>query len=175
MEKINSGLEALNRLTSGGLPKGFIVLCKGKAGTGKTLLLREFLIQGMKEKSLNIYILPNKNPLNVIEVMQLYNQPVSLENTVFFVLQGIVNTQESFIKGNYSSLMDLLIDLKQFLSTTEARDCRLIIENLSSVFIGSKEETVFDFLKQLFVALRKKQVTTLIEVQSDALDDKTLA
>ena len=175
MKKIDLGVSSLNKQLSGGMPKGFIVLCKGKVGTGKTLLLREFMLQGMKEKDNNIYIIPNKNPLHAIEVMKLYNLSLDLSRINFFVFEGIITKKTEFIQGNYFSLMDLLIELNQFIDKLDGKNIRLVFENLSSVFIGVKEERVFEFLKQLFLTLRKKQVTALIEVQPDALDERVLA
>jgi KaiC/GvpD/RAD55 family RecA-like ATPase len=129
----------------------------------------------MQEKDFNIYVLPNKNPLHVIEVMKLYHMPIDLSNTKFFVFEGLITKKTGFIQGNYFSLTDLMIELEQFLSEIKAKNVRLVIENLSSMFIGIREERVFEFLKHLFIALRKKQVTALIEVQSDAHDARLMA
>src|SRR3954447_20410507 len=46
LEKTPTGIEGLDEITNGGLPKGRPTLICGSAGCGKTLLSMEFLIHG---------------------------------------------------------------------------------------------------------------------------------
>src|SRR5271157_4710091 len=49
LRKIATGIQGLDELTDGGLPKGRSTLLCGGAGSGKTLLAMEFLVRGVKE------------------------------------------------------------------------------------------------------------------------------
>jgi circadian clock protein KaiC len=53
-EKCITGIEGLDAITGGGLPKGGLVLVTGECGSGKSALLAEFLMRGasMGERSL---------------------------------------------------------------------------------------------------------------------------
>jgi circadian clock protein KaiC len=51
LRKIATGIQGLDELTDGGLPKGRSTLLCGGAGSGKTLLAMEFLVRGVKEFS----------------------------------------------------------------------------------------------------------------------------
>ena len=46
LEKAPTGIEGLDEVTFGGLPKGRATLVCGSAGCGKTLLAMEFLVRG---------------------------------------------------------------------------------------------------------------------------------
>ena len=48
LEKSESGINGLDEITEGGLPKGRPILICGSAGCGKTLFAMEFLVQGTK-------------------------------------------------------------------------------------------------------------------------------
>ena len=44
--QVPTGIQGLDELTGGGLPKGRVSLVCGKAGSGKSLLAMEFLVHG---------------------------------------------------------------------------------------------------------------------------------
>ena len=46
LEKFPTGIQGLDEITNGGLPKGRPTLVTGGAGSGKTLLGMEFLVRG---------------------------------------------------------------------------------------------------------------------------------
>src|SRR5690349_12199256 len=49
IDKTRTGIEGLDEITNGGLPKGRPTLVCGSAGCGKTLLSMEFLVRGATE------------------------------------------------------------------------------------------------------------------------------
>ncbi len=49
LAKTPTGIQGLDELTGGGLPKGRVSLVCGKAGCGKSLLAMEFLVHGAVE------------------------------------------------------------------------------------------------------------------------------
>ena len=59
MERIKTGIDGLDRLLGGGLPKGSLTIVSGGPGTGKTILGIQFLVTGAErfgEKGLYISI-----------------------------------------------------------------------------------------------------------------------
>jgi len=48
-EKIRTGIEGLDNLLDGGLPKAHCILLAGSCGTGKTILCQQFLFTGARE------------------------------------------------------------------------------------------------------------------------------
>jgi circadian clock protein KaiC len=50
-EKIATGIQGLDELIGGGMPKGRVILVIGGPGTGKTILAAQFLYTGIREQS----------------------------------------------------------------------------------------------------------------------------
>ena len=49
VQKAPTGIEGLDEITHGGLPKGRTTIIIGGAGSGKTMLAMEFLLRGANE------------------------------------------------------------------------------------------------------------------------------
>jgi circadian clock protein KaiC len=49
LPKSQTGIQGLDEITTGGVPRGRPTLVCGSAGAGKTLLAMEFLVRGAKE------------------------------------------------------------------------------------------------------------------------------
>src|SRR4026208_1990639 len=56
IERISTGIPALDALIEGGIPKGFTILVAGNPGTGKTILTSHFLYEGLKNGESSIYV-----------------------------------------------------------------------------------------------------------------------
>jgi len=56
MEKVKTGLDGLDEMLFGGIPKGSTVVVMGSFGTGKTTFGLQFLNQGLAEGEKGIYI-----------------------------------------------------------------------------------------------------------------------
>jgi len=49
LEKCPTGIQGLDEITGGGLPRGRPTLVCGDAGSGKTVLAMQFLVQGIRQ------------------------------------------------------------------------------------------------------------------------------
>jgi len=174
-ERIPTGLPELDKLLNGGFPKGFVLLCKGKAGTGKTLFLRKFLAQGCNSDEVGIYILPFKDPSVCLEIMELYNWKINTKNLLFFVYQGVLSENKPFIKGNFNSLSDLSLEVNTLIKKLKGKKVRIIIESFSNFFVSNPSQRVLDFLHSLLLAIRESNLTLALEVQEDAHSTETIA
>lgn len=56
LERLSTGIDEIDQLVEGGIPKGFTVLLTGNPGTGKTILASHFLYQGLQNKESCIYV-----------------------------------------------------------------------------------------------------------------------
>ena len=56
MEKVEIGIEGLDKCLEGGIPKGNVVLVSGGAGTGKSTLCLQYLMNGAKNGEKSLYI-----------------------------------------------------------------------------------------------------------------------
>ena len=69
IERLSTGIPALDELIEGGIPRGFTVLVAGNPGTGKTILTSHFLYEGLlKGEGLYTFLLasPRINSLKIL-------------------------------------------------------------------------------------------------------------
>jgi KaiC/GvpD/RAD55 family RecA-like ATPase len=65
-----TGIPGLDKLLSGGLPKGRIILLTGGPGTGKTILSSQYLVNGIMDYDENgVYVSLDENKQHVFEEM----------------------------------------------------------------------------------------------------------
>jgi KaiC/GvpD/RAD55 family RecA-like ATPase len=66
MERVKTGIEGLDKIMNGGIPKGQIVLLSGTCGTGKTTLCAQYIYNGLaKFKENGIYLSFEELPENI--------------------------------------------------------------------------------------------------------------
>jgi hypothetical protein len=56
IERVSTGISALDALIEGGIPRGFTVLVAGNPGTGKTVLTTHFLYDGLLKGEAALYV-----------------------------------------------------------------------------------------------------------------------
>jgi circadian clock protein KaiC len=54
--RVPTGVEGLDNILGGGLPRNRIYLVEGKAGTGKTTLALQFLLEGARRGERGLYV-----------------------------------------------------------------------------------------------------------------------
>src|SRR5690349_857462 len=54
-ERLSTGLEGLDHILGGGLPRGRVYLVEGTPGTGKTTLALQFLLEGARYGEAGLY------------------------------------------------------------------------------------------------------------------------
>jgi circadian clock protein KaiC len=161
--KTPSGIEGLDEITGGGLPKGRPTLICGSAGCGKTLMGIQFLVKGITE----------------------YHEPgvfVSFEETVKdlaanvqslgFDLEKMIGEKKLRIDhihiekteiqetGEYD-LEGLFIRLNYAIDQIGAK--RVVLDTIESLFGGMENTTLLrSELKRLFQWLKDKGVTAII-------------
>ena len=67
MERVKTGIQGLDGLMEGGIPKGFNVLLVGAPGTGKTIMGLQYICSGAKEGDIGMYVTLDSRAEQVIE------------------------------------------------------------------------------------------------------------
>ncbi|MBW2030525.1 MAG: circadian clock protein KaiC [Deltaproteobacteria bacterium] len=163
LEKCLTGIQGLDEITNGGLPRGRPTLVCGGPGSGKTLLSMEFLVHGAEQfKEPGVFVAFEETP------EELVKNSASLG----FDLKGMVARKKMVIDhvhiersdieetGEYN-LEGLFVRLGLAIDSIGAR--RVVMDTIESLFSAlSNEAVVRSELRRLFRWLKDKGVTAII-------------
>ncbi|GAB3332039.1 circadian clock protein KaiC [Larkinella ripae] len=163
LPKTPTGIEGLDQITQGGLPKGRPTLICGSAGCGKTLFSIEFIVHGaisfgepgvfvsFEEKSEEI-------TLNVASLGYDLNQ---LQKDKLIRLDHVhIERSEIEETGEYD-LEGLFIRLGYAIDSIGAK--RVVLDTIENLFSGLSNESILRAeLRRLFEWLKEKGVTAII-------------
>ncbi|HEX8549123.1 MAG TPA: circadian clock protein KaiC [Cytophagaceae bacterium] len=161
--KVPTGIEGLDELTEGGLPKGRPTLICGSAGCGKTLLAMEFLVRGAtqfdepgvfiafeetaEDLAMNVgslgFDLKDLSEQKKIKIDYVHVDRSEIEETGEYDLQGL------FVRLGYA------------IASIGAK--RIVLDTLESLFSGLTNQSILRAeIRRLFHYLKEKGITAVI-------------
>lgn len=163
LAKCPTGIEGLDTITNGGLPRNRLTLICGSAGSGKTSLGVEFLVQGIiKYNEPGLLITFEEKPQEIIENAA----------SIGFDLEDLINKKKLFIEyiqlqeeeiaqsGDYT-LEALLIRFEQIVTSIAIK--RVSLDTLDSIFaILGNTPILRAEIYRLFSWLKQKNITSLV-------------
>jgi circadian clock protein KaiC len=163
LAKAPTGIQGLDEITGGGVPKGRPTLVCGGAGCGKTLLAMEFLVRGatqFNEPGVFMAFEETANDLtqNVASLGFDLKDLVARKKLVL----DYVHVERSEIEetGEYD-LEGLFIRLGEAIDSIGAR--RVVLDTIETLFSGLPNQVILrSELRRLFRWLKDKGVTAII-------------
>src|SRR5512134_1487988 len=167
LPKAPTGIEGLDEITSGGLPRGRPTLVCGGAGCGKTLLAAEFLVRGATQfgepgvflafEETEAELKANVASLGFDLAGLVRRKKILLEH-VFIERSEIHETGEYDLEG-------LFVRLNFAIDSIGAK--RVVLDTLEALFAGLPNESILRAeLRRLFRWLKDKGVTAVITAES---------
>ena len=163
LPKAPTGIQGLDEITSGGLPKGRPTLVCGSAGCGKTLLAMEFLVRGARQYN---------EPGVFMAFEETENDLIQNVDSLGFDLKDLIARKKIVIDfvyierseieetGEYD-LEGLFIRLGQAIDSIGAK--RVVLDTIESLFSGLPNPLILRAeLRRLFRWLKEKGVTAII-------------
>lgn len=166
LAKCPTGIQGLDDITQGGLPRGRPALVCGSAGSGKTLLAMEFIVRGIRE-----FGEPGVFMAFEETAEELAANVASLGFDVAALTGGkrmaidYVHVERSEIEetGDYN-LDGLFVRLGLMIAETQAR--RVAIDSLEALFSALSNEAILRAeLRRLFRWLKDQGVTAVITAE----------
>lgn len=164
--KAPTGIEGLDEITGGGLPKGRPTLLCGTAGCGKTLMAMEFLIHGIEDfDEPGVFIAfeetASELTLNVASLgFDLDTLTAQKKLKLDYVHVDRTEIEET---GEYD-LEGLFIRLGYAIDSIGAK--RVVLDTIESLFSGLSNEAILRAeLRRLFRWLKEKGVTAIITAE----------
>jgi circadian clock protein KaiC len=163
LPKTPTGIDGLDEVTGGGLPKGRTTLVCGNAGCGKTLLAMEFLVHGalqygepgvcMEFEEATEKLTANVRSLG-LDLRALVKRKKLLMDHVVIERNEIEETGEYNLEG-------LFIRLSHAVDAIKAK--RVVLDSIESLFAGLSNAAVLRAeLRRLFRWLDDRKLTAIV-------------
>jgi circadian clock protein KaiC len=163
LPKAPTGIQGLDEITGGGLPRGRSTLVCGGAGCGKTLLAMEFLVRGATQfDEPGVFMAFEEAALDLTQnVMSLGFNLDDLVARKKMVLDYVfIERSEIEASGQYD-LEGLFIRLGLAIDSIGAR--RVVLDTIESLFAGLPNPLILRAeLRRLFRWLKDRGVTAII-------------
>jgi circadian clock protein KaiC len=166
LPKCPTGIQGLDEITDGGLPRGRPTLVCGGAGCGKTLLAAEFLVHGavmFGEPGVFMSFEESESELKA-NVESLGFDFAGLVRRKKIVLDYVhIEPSEVQESGEYD-LEGLFVRLNHAIDSIGAK--RVVLDTLEALFAGLRNEAILrSELRRLFRWLKTKGVTAVITAE----------
>ncbi|MFW6343755.1 MAG: ATPase domain-containing protein [Sediminispirochaetaceae bacterium] len=162
--KLPTGIEGLDTVLEGGIPKGRVLTVTGTAGSGKTVLLNEFLYRGITCYGENgVFVTFEEIPTDIIKNVGNFGWDYGTllkEGKLLFVdLSPSLESLEE-ISEDYE-LSPIILRITQAVQKNNAQ--RIVIDSIASLFDQlSNKGKVRKLIYQLTTELKKMGLTGII-------------
>ena len=176
LPKCPTGIQGLDEITSGGLPRGRPTLVCGGAGCGKTLLAVEFLVRGAVQFD---------EPGVMMAFEETEKELKANVSSLGFDMDGLVRRNKIVVdyvhiersevqeSGEYD-LEGLFVRLGHAIDTIGAK--RVVLDTLEVLFASLPNEAILrSELRRLFRWLKEKGVTAVITAERGRAPRRTRA
>ena len=163
LPKAPTGIQGLDEITGGGLPKGRPSLICGSAGCGKTLLAMEFLVRGATQFNEPGVFMAFEETIKDLtkNVASLGFDLDSLVADKKMVLDFVYIERSEIEETGEYDLEGLFIRLNQAIDSIGAK--RVVLDTIESLFAGLPNPLILRAeLRRLFRWLKEKGVTAII-------------
>ena len=164
--KTRTGIQGLDELTRGGLPKGRSTLLCGGAGSGKTLLAMEFLVRGAKEfGEAGAFVTFEEQAEELVQNFASldYDLTALVKQKMLAIDFVDVDRDELSETGGYN-LDGLFIRLGYAIDSIGAK--RVVLDSIEQLFSGLTNAAIVRAeLRRLFLWLKTKGVTAIITAE----------
>lgn len=160
-----TGIQGLDEITTGGLPKNRPTLLLGNTGCGKTIMAMEFLVNGiaMLNEPGVFMAFEEKTEELIVNVNSLgYDLNKRLAENKIYLEHVQVNQDEILETGKYS-IGGLFVRLEQAINKVKAK--RVVLDSLDTLFYGLDYNTLRSEFQRLFSWLKDKKVTAIITAE----------
>ncbi len=160
-----TGIQGLDDITTGGLPKNRPTLLLGNTGCGKTIMAMEFLVNGIalfNEPAVFMAFEEKTDELELNVKSLGYDLDKHIKNNKIYLEHIQINRDESQETGAYS-IEGLFVRLEHAIDKVKAK--RVVLDSLDTLFYGLDYKILRKEFIRLFTWLKEKKVTAIITAE----------
>lgn len=172
MERVSTGIETLDELMEGGIPKGFIVEVSGPAGSGKTIFCMQFLVKAAKKGKRCLY-LSFDQPEDAIlsQAKQLWPDIDGLKSNLkiirYYYPEAYVSKKgEERLKAKIRASLEALPKAFETLDNEieSFKPDLVVVDSISALtdLIAPESSRIREIVAEMIESLRTKKITTLV-------------
>ncbi len=165
-ERCLTGIDGLDSILDGGIPRGNTTLVTGTCGTGKTSLSLEFILHGAQDGEVGLFIAATETPEKLMGNMipyEFFDPALLKEGKVEFL--GLHELYKAAgVEGSEIEPKEAKALLKAIIDAVKKKEAkRLVVDSITSICARlSTEDRIRDFIKELSHALAKEDCTAIL-------------
>ena len=176
-DRIFTGIEGLDYILRGGLPKNRLYLVQGNPGTGKTTIGLQFLLEGERNSEKGLYITLSESKEELLSVGLSHGWNLDALNIYDLTVSGDSLTDDSRYTVFHPAEVELDETTKAVLAEVErVNPSRVVFDSLSEMRMLASESLRFRrqilALKQYFIG--KKCTVMLLDDRTTDVNDRQL-
>ena len=138
--RLKTGVPSLDKLMSGGIPRGYSVLVAGPSGSGKTVLSNQFIVEGISQGENGIVAVFEKRPNDYLQTTPRGEE--------FEKLVRRKKLEVLYLRPLDLSIDETLLELRDAVKRTGAK--RAVIDSLSGLELALAPTFREDFRESLY-------------------------
>jgi circadian clock protein KaiC len=166
VERCRTGIEGLDNILDGGIPRGNTVLISGSCGTGKTTLSLEFLVRGAQAKERCLFLSVTEASRKIqqnLATFDFYDAKLVESGLLTFLDVPVLYDKLGLSKQEFTPEdIDLFVGAVVRLAS-ELKVQRLVMDSITSVCYRIRhEEEIRDLILKLGKSLSDISCTTML-------------
>ncbi|MDY6788869.1 MAG: RAD55 family ATPase [Candidatus Nanohaloarchaea archaeon] len=180
VEREETGIEKLDEVLQGGLPKGATVLLVGPPASGKPVICSQFLNHGLEKSQAGLYMTMDLAPDEIIEDAADFGWDFEKHGEKFKIMDAYSWKLGEEVKGKYavqgpSDLNQLNMTFTDAINDLEDVKKRIAINSISTLLLYTDPSSTSKFLQVVSAKSQAKDGVLLITVEEGVHDEKTMS
>jgi KaiC domain protein len=136
IERLSTGIDGLDELLEGGIPRGFFVAVTGEPGTGKTILCIHFINRGVLDGDKCIYVTTEESRESIIRQAEQFGFKFSkyVDEGRLIIIDALMGKEDQWSLNSLTvdDMVNKVLEAKKSLGYGRAR---LVIDSMSAFWL----------------------------------------